>query len=198
MFNVIVALAAAAAVQTAPASAPVAPAATARTLASIPGVTVTYYDVAGKNGKAIRESLAAQRPKGADGQPIAGSSKYNVGAGINKRTVGDKCTVTEANLKFTGTAELPRLTTESAVDAPTLAAWRTYVTGLEAAAAAELAVIYDRLPEVQKAIVGSSCEAAGSLMSAALAKLKVEQAAARNAELAKLQANGSLPANQPR
>lgn len=200
MFNVILAVAAASTIQVAPApiAAPApAAAATARTLASIPGVTVTYYDVAGKNTKAIRKSLAAQRPAGAGGEPIAGRTTYDVGADVKKRTVDGKCTITEANLKFTGTAVLPRLTTEHQVDAQTLATWRAYVAGLEAAAAAELAFVRDRLPDIQKAVLASSCEEAGPAMNAALAKIEADRAATRNAVISTPQANGSLPVKQP-
>lgn len=160
--------------------APVAPpkataAVPARALKSLPNLTIHYYDVAGKNLKALRKSLELRR-KDASGQVAAASSRWNVDASFSKGTVNGACKITAAHAAFTATAELPRLVNERAVKPSDLAIWRNYVAELEAAAAAKLWSVHDRIGGVEKAILASSCVRAQSVGAAAIEQLKTQVA----------------------
>lgn len=171
MLSLLAALAATGAAQAA--TPPAAPA--ARTLKDIPGVTIKYYDVAGKNPRAIQKSIASQRPKGADGQPVTAGFNWNANTEVTKRTEGTTCTISAANVKFSATAELPRLVDEKALEPQELKSWNDYVAGLDAAAAMELGFYADRMGQVQAALVGKSCDAAPAALDAALAQLKAQE-----------------------
>ena len=155
------------------AQAPTTPAAPAeRTLASLPNTTITYFDVSGKDGEAIQKALANRQKEG-----VAPSANWEIGAGVRKRTEGTTCTVVGAEAKFTGEVLLPKLTTEATVPPEVLTQWKSYVAGLETAAAAKLWFVNERLGLVEKAILASSCEGAAAAANAAIDKIKAEEAA---------------------
>ena len=158
--------------------APGQPAAVAgRTLQGLPGTTVRYYEVRGRNPDSIKKSIAKQRPKDASGEPITASTNWDIGASFTKRTENGQCRITTAKATFTATADLPRLANERALRPEVLDSWRAYVAGLEAAAAAKLWFIHDHLGDVEKAILASSCEGAQDAGAAAVARLKQQEAA---------------------
>src|SRR4051812_35279968 len=129
----------------APATAPVA---APRMLKDIPGVTIKYYDVAGKNGRAIQKSIAQLRPKGSDGKPVTAGYSWNTNAQVVKATQGTTCTIKSAKVELSGIAELPRLTEAQAVDKGTLQSWNDYVAQLDAGIAAELGYFADHMPDL--------------------------------------------------
>jgi len=166
------------AIAAAPATA--VPAAAVRTLASLPNVTVTYYDVTGKDMKAINKSLIKARGKDpVTNQPATVTTKWNIAPGIKRRTGPDGvCTVVEVvGYDFKGTAELPRLANEASVPAAVAADWRAFAARLESDAAAKLWYVHDRLPEFDSAVLNKPCDQAMKDGGAFLAKLKADAAA---------------------
>lgn len=184
MFSLLMALTAASAVQ-APAAAP------ARSLQSIPGVTIKYYDVTGKTDAEVKKSIASQRPKAANGDPVPASTSWDIGAGITKRTEGSVCTTTAAKVTFKGAVELPRLADPSAVKPEFLPVWNKYVAELESAAATDLGFVSDNLAQVEKALVGIPCDKANDALNTATAGLKAQQRAFAEARAARVAAEAA-------
>ena len=150
-----------------------------RTLKDIPNVTITYYDVTGKNGQAIARSIAKNAPRAAGSkESVAGTTNWSMKAEYTQRTVNGKCSIASSKATFSGTATLPRLTTQGVVNRQLQEQWQTYLAGLEAGAVANLGYAYDRTAKVEKAILGATCETVGAVGSAAIAQLK--QQAAQN------------------
>ena len=166
-----------AAVAQATAAAPATvPAAAGRSVKDLPNVTLTHFDVKGKNGKAIKKNLDAMLadPAAKNTTRLYG---WDVGASIMKRTEGTKCTVTKATATLNASVNLPRLAEEAKVDKAALAGWQTYVASLEQEAAANLWFVKDQLPAVEKSVVGIDCAAVATTWQASLDKLKAQQAA---------------------
>ena len=169
MFSLLMALTAASAVQAAPAT-------TARTIHTLPGTKIHYYDVAGKTGPAIQKSLkkilAAPAPNTA-----ATVYDWSLDAGVTKRTEGTVCTVTAAKATFNGNVYLPRLKDEARVPTDVLDSWKPYVTGLEKTAADNLWFVVDRLPALEQSLVGKPCDAVAGLWDQAVKDLIAQQTA---------------------
>lgn len=170
MLDILIALAAA------QAAAPAA-AEPQRSLEQIPGVTVEYYNVTGDSAKEFRKSIAAQRPKGADGLPVTVGSKWTINAAINKRTENGVCNIENATATFAGTVELPRLVTAEGVPAQELANWNRYVASLKAEAAARMDYVQSQLDKVEQAIEAASCEGASAALDAATARVTAQERA---------------------
>ena len=170
MLSFFMALATTAAVQAPAAAAPV------RMLKDVPNTTVTYYDVKGKDGKAIEKSLkkAATDPKTKQLQVVRTS--WNVGANIGRRTTNGVCTITTAKADFNGSVTMPRLTDVSVVPAAVLAEWQTYVTRLEAGAAESLWTAHSQLAALESSLVGKKCEEAEPIWTAGVEQIKVRTA----------------------
>jgi predicted secreted Zn-dependent protease len=159
-----------------PPANPAVPAA-GRGLKDLPGVTVKHYDVAGKDGKAIEKSLKKIL---AAADPSTGSGRvfdWNVEANVTKLTVGTTCTIKSVDATLTGNVYLPRLTEEARVPREVLDSWRPYVAGLEKMGAANLWFVNDKLPAIQKSMVGLPCDSVGGAWDTAMAKLRQESAA---------------------
>lgn len=156
------------------AQGPAVPAAApARALKDIPSVTITYYDVTGKNGDAIRKSMEKNAPRAPGSkEALAGTTNWTMKAEYTQRTTNGKCAVASAKANFQGTATLPRLTNEPTVNRELQGQWRAFIGGLETAAAADLGYAYDHAGDVEKAIVSATCETAGTAGSEAIAKLR--------------------------
>jgi predicted secreted Zn-dependent protease len=168
----LTALAAAMALQ---AETPAASPAPVRTLKDIPGVTVSYYDVAGKNLKALNQSLKKQRPIGSNGEPNAVGSTWKIGASVQKQTEGEKCSVVGAKVTLEAKVELPRLANPAAVEAKSLTAWNDFAGGLEKMAAMDLGFLTDHMPDIEKAMIGQSCNAVSGAMNAAIDRLTAQE-----------------------
>lgn len=153
----------------APASAQVA---SLPSLAQIPGVVVRHYEVAGDSIKAIKASIDAQRPKNpVTGTAIPSSATWSIGTSLRKATTGEACKITAATATLKAEVVLPRLVNVETVPAPVLAQWQAYVRSLEQQQAATLLRPYQRLSEVERAVMASSCESAGSAASRAIAEI---------------------------
>ena len=148
-----------------------------RSLQAVPNITIKYYDVSGKDVRTINRSIAKQRPiDPVTKKPSIAGTNWTLGASMTKRTTNGRCTVVAAKGEFAATAELPRLTTASVLPAAASAEWQSYVARLEQAGAANLWFVYDRLPEVEKAMVGQECEAALKAGTEAIEQLKRDAA----------------------
>lgn len=162
------------AVTTAPAAtAPVSVAILGRTLKDLPGVTTTYYDVAGKTGPAIDKSFK----KIFDDPALKDATRplsWDVGTSIMKRTEGTKCTITSAKSKLTATVRLPRLAEIAKVRKDALASWNIYITGVENEMAANLWYLSDRLRGAEQILVGLPCEQASLTWDAKVETIKTE------------------------
>ena len=161
------------------AQVPASPAPSAvRTLKDVPGATIKYYDIAGKNLSEVGRSIAKKRPRGPENrQAAAAATSWNVDVGFNQRTENGVCKISKAEGTFTATAEIPRLTTEGALTPEAQAAWQAYLAGLDTAVAASLGFVYDRVDQVEAAILASSCTDAAKVGELAIAKLKKDAAA---------------------
>jgi predicted secreted Zn-dependent protease len=141
-------------------------------LAQIPGVTVRHYDVTGNTIEAIRASIAAQRPKDpATGNPTASSSNWSIGVGVKKTTTGTQCKLTGATATFKGEVVLPRLVGIETLPAPVQTQWRNYVASIEQQQADRLRQPFQRLGEVERAVMASSCDGAGEAANKAIAEI---------------------------
>ena len=136
-------------------------------LSSIPGVAIRYYDVTGNTIPLLRASIAAQRPVNpATGIPSPSSSTWSIGVNVQKSTTGGKCKIAGAKANLKAEVVLPRLTNAEAVPAPVRTEWQRYVSSLEQQQADRLRQPYQRLGEVEQAVMASSCEGASQAANA--------------------------------
>lgn len=176
LFVAIASAAAVASAQTAQPAAPVqqvvAVTPVPSPLASIPGVTVTYYDVTGTTIEALNASIAAQRPKDAvTGGPIPSSAKWSIGVSVKKSTTGTVCKLTDATPTFKGEVTLPRLVGAETIPVPVRNQFAAYVASIEQQQAETLRRPYQRLGEVRTAVMASSCEGASAAANQAIAEI---------------------------
>jgi predicted secreted Zn-dependent protease len=154
--------------------------------ADLPGIAVTYYDVAGRDVPEIHKVVTRLAPRDpVTGRVTPATSRWTVGFAVRSNTIGKSCTVTSVTLTFRGSAVMPRLAPDKERPAPVLAAWNAYAAALEARQAAQLGFAYARLPEIEKAIVGGRCDRAEAAAAAALARIGEQQRKASAADTAK-------------
>jgi hypothetical protein len=156
-----------------------APAVTGRALRDIPGITITYHDLAEKDVKAISKSLSKKKALNAQQNALlSASTNWSVSPSVTRATKDGVCSVTKAQTDFKASADLPRFN-EAAVPPADLGAWRDYLAKTEAQAAAKLWFVKDRLPTFDQAVIGKSCDQAMKDGAAAIAQLKADAAAFR-------------------
>lgn len=156
------------------AQAPAAPG--PRTLQSLPGVTVQYYDVPGTDADTIKKSLDKILKAPAPNTAAAGYD-WSLNVAINKHTVGTTCTVTSATATLKGNVYLPRLTGGSRVPADVAKSFGDYEQRLEKRASDNLWFVANRLPALQQSLVGKPCDSVSALWNQATATLSSEQKA---------------------
>jgi predicted secreted Zn-dependent protease len=155
--------------QTAPTTVATVPAVSP--LSQIPGLTIQYYDVSGRTVREMRSSIEAQRPKDANGQVLPTAVKWSIGTNVKTQVQGTACRVTGATATMKSEVVLPRLVTVKGVKARELAQWQAYMTSIEAQQAARLRAVRSRLPEVERAILASTCEGADAAANRAIAEI---------------------------
>lgn len=161
-------------------------AAPASTLANLPNVEVTYYQVTGKDVPEIHRSLARAAPRDAEtGKRLPATSSWSMTAGAKWIRTGDRCELTSIDLRFTARAALPRLLVQPETPAPVLAIWNDYVARLEARQATQLRFAYDRRNSVEQAIRRSGCHGWEAAATAAIARIKAQQLLAFKDEMGK-------------
>jgi predicted secreted Zn-dependent protease len=165
------------------------PAAPLRKLSDVPGVAVRYYDAVGKTVPELHDWLAKHGARDPQTHKVTpATSSWSIGSAVKWSRAGKQCTLTGVTLKFTATAELPRLAAGVKLAAPMLSSWNAYVTALEDRQAAQLAFVHDRLGEVERAIMRSNCGNWQKAAAAAITRLGEEQGQAFKLD----------PATQPR
>jgi predicted secreted Zn-dependent protease len=152
-------------------------------VAQIPGVTVNYYDVSGATPGKILASARNQRPKDANGKVQPSSARWSIEADIQKATTGSQCRVVRAAVAFKAEVLLPRLVItprakgeEEEEGEEKLQAfakrWQAHLAKLDQQQLAYLQPIYERLPQVERAIMASSCEGARAAGERAIAEIR--------------------------
>ena len=150
-----------------------------RGLKDVPNLTIRYYDVAGKNLKAVIKTLTEQRPKDASGQPITAATNWTIETAFSRRTTNGQCKIVTAHAAVTATADLPRLLNEAKFPPRDLLSWQDYLANLEVTAAGKFWFVHDHVGDVEKAVLASSCEGAQAAGAAAIDRLKQQAAAFR-------------------
>ena len=160
----------------APPPQPAVPAVPGKTLADLPNTTITYFDVSGRNLKAINKSIVEHQKIGPGGRPAVAPTGWAIDAGFNKVTSGGQCKVANAKATFSAKVVMPRLVSDTGHTPELLATWRAYLAGVENAQAADLWFVYDRIRDVESAILASTCEGAQSAGAAAVERLRAQAA----------------------
>ncbi len=141
-------------------------------LAQIPGVTVQYYDVTGVTIPEIQASIEAQRPRdAATGVPIPTSANWSIRTNVRRATTGTQCRVVGATATFVAQVVMPRLVNVEAVPPAVLGNWNAYVVSIEQQQAERLRQPFERLREVEAAVMASSCEGANAAADRAIAQI---------------------------
>jgi len=161
-----------------------APAAAQRTLQSLPGVSIQYYDVPGENADTIKASLDRILKAPAPNTAAAGYD-WSLNVAINKHTEGTACTVTSATATLKANVYLPRLTGGSKVPGDVAKSFAAYEQGIEQRASDNLWFVADRLPAVQQSLIGKPCDSVSSFWNQATTSLTNEQRAFDRARAAK-------------
>ena len=177
----------------APAPQPMVPAVPGKTLRDLPNVTFQYFDVVGKNLKAINKSILQSQQPDASGKVAVPPTGWAIDTKFNKLTHNGQCKVTDAKATFSAKVVLPRLVANRAHTPELTAAWSAYLAGIENAQAANLWFVYDRLPTVESAILASSCDGAPAAGTAAVQRLQ-----ALASEFARSNTPAAQPANERR
>ncbi|MFL6734121.1 MAG: DUF922 domain-containing protein [Sphingomicrobium sp.] len=173
MLSLFIALATTAAqAATAPQQSNATSATTGHRLKDVPNVTLSYYDVQGKDGKAIEKNLKAVRTDKTTKQFSAVSSNWNVAATVTKSTTDGKCTIKAVKPQFSATVTLPRLANEAAVKPEVLTQWRSYVAGLETSIADNFFFVYEQLPALQNSVTGLECSAGAAAWDSGIGRIK--------------------------
>lgn len=139
-------------------------------LSTIPGVTITYYDVAGTTIEQLRASIEAQRRNPTTGVVSPSSLNWNIGTNFQRERTGNQCRVINARAVLTAEVILPRLVTAE-VPAPVLEGWRTYVASMEQQQAEILRRPLSRLSEVEQAVMAATCDGAAAASRAAIDRI---------------------------
>jgi predicted secreted Zn-dependent protease len=143
-----------------------------RALRELPNATVAYYNVSGSDIRSLNDSILSQQEE----QVSTSSATWDVGVSIKKRQVDRKCTIEGADAHFNATVRLPRWTNEKDARKDVRDAWHAYLKKLEDRQAADLWFVYDRVPQVTQAARASDCDHAGAAASAAIQRIKAEEA----------------------
>lgn len=152
---------------------------TSRKLSAIPGVTVSYYDVVGRNVRELHDWLETHGPRDPQTHRVnPATSSWAIGSAVKFTKTGGQCTLTGATAKFSATAQLPRLAPGQKLPPQVLAAWNAYAAALEDRQSTRLSFVHDRTGEVESAIMRSNCSNWQKAASAAIDRLAQEQAEA--------------------
>ena len=148
-----------------------------RKVSNVPGVTVSYYDAVGITIPQLHDWLAKHGPREAQTHQVTpATSNWSIGTAVRFSRTGGKCTLTGADVKFSGTGQLPRLMPDKRRPASVVASWNAYVAALEDRQAAQLIFVQQRVHEVQIAIMNSSCGNWQKAAAAAISRLSEDQA----------------------
>src|SRR5687768_9021242 len=114
---------------------PAVPAVPGKTLRDLPNVKSQYFDVAGKNLKAINKSIERSQKPDSSGKAAVPPTGWAVHTKFNKLSHDGQCKVTDAKATFSANVVLPRLVNNPAHTPELIASWRAYLAGIENAQA---------------------------------------------------------------
>ena len=136
-------------------------------LADIPNVTITPYDVTGRDAAAVRRAIDAARPTDPnDGKRVDGLSHYEFRWRWH-RDAQSKCVSAPEDLTFKATVIVPRLANTDA--SPKLRErFDQYLQSLLAHEDGHVRYAWDHRGEITAAINAATCDTAGAAGQAAL------------------------------
>ncbi len=138
--------------------------------AGIPNITFQYYNVSGRDPRAIRVSMNAERPDDPhDGKPDDAVTIWTYHWSYREGPEG--C---EGKVKFSARVILPRL--RGRVSAAVAARWRAYMARLQIHEAGHARIAYARMGEIKDAFRGASCAVADRRVSAILDEVRQDNA----------------------
>lgn len=141
------------------------------TLAQIPELTVTTYDVSGHSIDAIRQSIetAPARPRDPKDGPMDASASWQYRWQWPEDGHG-RCDLSRVEVTFSATVMLPRLV--SSPPPAVLQLWASYIAGLREHEAGHLSFARSRKAEIIAAIKSSSCATANAAANRVLDKIR--------------------------
>ena len=161
-----------------PVAAPAAPPPHLAKFSDLPNVAVTYYDVSGETVRQIQESMQDNAPRDPNtGQIVSSRASWTVDTGAEWQKTGAQCKITGAKVIFHPSAVMPHLVPNWKTPAAAVAQWNGFVAQLEAKQAGKLLLAYNRLDEVRRAILASSCDNWQAAANAAVDNLRGQLAA---------------------
>lgn len=135
--------------------------------ADIPNVTITPYDVTGRNAAAVRRAIDAVRPTDPhDGQRVDGLSHYEFRWRWHGGGQG-KCTAAPEDVTFSATVTIPRLAED---DAPSRLReqFGRYLQSLLVHEEGHIRYAYEHRGDIAAAINAATCDTAKAAAMAAL------------------------------
>jgi predicted secreted Zn-dependent protease len=134
--------------------------------AGIPNITFQYYDVSGRDPRAIRASMNAERPTDPhDGKPDDAVTVWTYHWSYRDGPEG--C---EGKVRFTARVILPRL--RGRVSAVVAARWRAFMARLRIHEGGHARIAYARMGEIKDAFRDVSCTAADRRVTAILDEIR--------------------------
>lgn len=139
--------------------------------ADIPGVTVAYYDVEGRDGPMIRRAIDARRPTDThDRTRVDAISRWSMRWSLRGSAAGT-CDLDSVVITFAATVTMPRLTSPVMLSPALKADWDRYVAALERHEAGHVRYAYDHRDDVRAAIRAGSCATVAAAGKAAIARI---------------------------
>lgn len=136
----------------------------------IPNVSFDYYDLAGRDPKAIRAAMVEVRPTDPnDGERVDALTRW--AWRWSWQTTPGGCDLANVNLTYSATVRLPRLKDRAVVPANVLKDWDAYIAALERHEAGHVRNSYAGRAEIRSAIAGATCATANAVAMAAVARV---------------------------
>lgn len=153
------------------------PAQTGDVFAGIPGVTFTYYPVAGQDAAALRRAIdGARLTDGNDHQPVDALSHWTMRWRWRVDGRGG-CDLASATVTFSAEVTLPQLADPDALSPALLAQWRRYLAALETHEAGHVRYAYEHRGDVLAAIKAATCTTATQAGDEAIEAIKAHELA---------------------
>lgn len=138
---------------------------------TIPGATITYYDISGATEEELRAQLDRKAPVGYDGFKGDATTKWRVNwtwPGYGSGT----CTLSKAEVTYEVEVIMPRWRAPADADPALVSKWRRYVAGLAAHEKAHVDNVVQNHDEIDAAIEDASCADAEAEAQRALDELR--------------------------
>ena len=139
-------------------------------LASVPGVTRSYYDVTGSNADQVRAAIDKARPTDPnDGLRVDALTSSHYAWRWPGNGKGG-CDLSGAKVTFTATMLLPRLAQDALLSSMARKRWDAYIMALERHETTHVTNAYSIHGELADAIKSATCETANAAGLQVLAK----------------------------